>query len=63
MTVLPQTGMLACRELAKMYAGGGRACLNPSTQEQREDHPKFKTNLVYIASFRSHRTGCKETLS
>lgn len=46
-----------------MYVGGGSACLNPSSQEQREDHSKFKTNLVYTTSFRSRGTGYKETLS
>jgi hypothetical protein len=46
-----------------MYVGGGSACLNSRTQKQKQDLSKFKTNLVYIVSFRSHSTGCKETLS
>lgn len=54
---------IGCWELAKMYVGGGSACLNSRTQEQKQDHSKFKTNLVYVLSFRSHGTGCKETLS
>lgn len=47
-TVLPQTKMVASWELAKMYVGGCSACLNSSTQEQRGDHSKFKTNLVSL---------------